>query len=98
MGKFWTVGMIWGLLAWLPFHLDLPFALQATFGLPVLLAGYLTVFLESFIGSIPDSLSFCFSLPTGIALSWGIQKVLPGSKHRRLKELRREVDSCSGRR
>ena len=69
-GRLWTIGLAWGILAWIPFFLKISTLLELTLGLPVILSGFLTYFLESITGPLPDSLSFSLSLPAGIATSW----------------------------
>lgn len=70
MGRVWTLGIIWGLLAWVPFFINMPLLLEVTLGLPVILGGYILLLLETVIGSIPNGLGFCLSLPVGIGLCW----------------------------
>ncbi|MCK4259272.1 MAG: hypothetical protein KAX49_09855 [Halanaerobiales bacterium] len=91
MGNFWTLGITWGILAWIPYFADTHQIFKTIFGLPVLLAGYLTLFLDIFFGSIPNVLSFCLSLPTGIALSWMIMRIFAVINSRNYKELEKEV-------
>lgn len=69
-GKIWTLGLAWGMLAWIPFFANLPGFFEVTLGLPVLLAGFCTVFLEQIVGTLPNSLGFVLSLPVGMLLSW----------------------------
>lgn len=75
LGKAWTCGLTWGILAWVPYFIDMPFILEISLGLPVFIAGYLIIFLETFINQIPNWLTFCSTLPIGMALSWLIVKV-----------------------
>lgn len=91
MGRVWTVGLAWGFLAWVPFFITMPLLLEVTLGLPVLLAGYLLIAVESVVGVIPDGLGFCLSLPVGMALSWTIHKIILLSRGGRTRNLERGV-------
>lgn len=80
MGRVWTLGIIWGILAWVPFFLIIPLILEVTLGLPVILAGYLLLFLEMLLGPIPNGVGFCLSLPAGVGLCWLFHVVISQSR------------------
>lgn len=92
MGRLWTLGLTWGLVAWIPFFLNLPMIFSLTLGLPVIVAGYLLVGIEMLIGAIPDVVGFCFSLPTGVALTWLLYTILLVFTGQRSKKVERGVE------
>lgn len=68
-GRIWTLGLAWGMLAWIPFFANLPGIFEVTLGLPVLLTGFCTVFLEQIFGPLSNGLGFVLSLPIGMFLT-----------------------------
>ncbi|AZR73759.1 hypothetical protein BBF96_10405 [Anoxybacter fermentans] len=98
MGKVWTLGLSWGLLAWIPYFMNLPFVFGITLGLPVFLAGYMICFFEIFIDSIPDGLFFCLSLPIGVVLCWVIRSIISiGGKNKGVECEKERWFNCSGK-
>ncbi len=93
MEKVWTVGLTWGILAWIPYFIDLPlpFLLKITLGLPVLCAGYFGLVVERFFTTVSSSIIFSLSLPTGILLAWCVSSVIHFFKDERARIIKSGV-------
>lgn len=92
MGKVWTLGIIWGMFAWVPFFIKTPLILEVTLGLPVIIAGYGLLLLEMMIGVVPNGVGFCLSLPAGVGICWLFHGVLTLGRRQSGQKMERGVE------